>query len=101
MIDKLLIRLAVSLTAGTGDGQVNIPTVSADDVLHNALNITYFLAGVIAVIVIIVGSITFATSAGNSAGVTKAKNMILYAVIGLVIVLGAFVITNFVIGRFN
>lgn len=101
MIDKLLIQLAVSLSAGTGDGQVNIPTITADTVIHNALNITYFLAGAIAVIVIIIGGITFATSAGNSAGVTRAKNMILYAVIGLVIVLGAFIITNFVIGRFN
>lgn len=100
-MDKLLVQLALSLSAGTGDGQVNIPTVSADQVLNNTLNIVYFLAGTIAVIVIIIGSITFVTSAGNSANVTKAKNMILYAVIGLVIVLAAFVITNFVIGRFN
>lgn len=99
MIDKLLIQLALS--AGTNDGQINIPTVTADQVLNNTLNVAYFLAGVIAVIVIIVGSITFATSAGNSANVTKAKNMILYAVVGLVVILGAFAITNFVIGRFN
>jgi hypothetical protein len=99
VIDKLLIQLALS--AGTNDGQINIPTVTADQVLNNTLNVAYFLAGVIAVIVIIVGSITFATSAGNSANVTKAKNMILYAVVGLVVILGAFAITNFVIGRFN
>ncbi|HEY8992706.1 MAG TPA: hypothetical protein VIM37_02540 [Candidatus Microsaccharimonas sp.] len=99
MMDKLLIQLALS--AGKGPDQVNIPLISADDVLKNGLNIVYFLAGVIAVIVIIVGGITFATSAGNSAGITKAKNMILYAVVGLIVVLGAFAITNFVIGRFN
>lgn len=98
-MDKLLIQLALS--AGKGPDQVNIPLISADDVLKNGLNIVYFLAGVIAVIVIIVGGITFATSAGNSAGITKAKNMILYAVVGLIVVLGAFAITNFVIGRFN
>jgi hypothetical protein len=99
MMDRLLIQLALS--AGKGTDQVNIPTISADQVLHNGLNIVYFLAGVIAVIIIIIGSITFVTSAGNSANVTKAKNMILYAVVGLIVVLGAFAITNFVIGRFN
>jgi hypothetical protein len=99
MMDRLLIQLALS--AGTGADQVNIPKISADQVLHNGLNIVYFLAGTIAVIIIIIGGITFVTSAGNSAGVTKAKNMILYAVVGLVVVLGAFVITNFVSGRFN
>lgn len=100
-MDAFLIRLAVSLTAGTGDGQVNIPKLTADQVLHNGLNIVYFLAGVIAIIVIIVGGITYATSAGNGGNITKAKNLILYSVVGLVVVLSAFVITNFVIGRFQ
>ena len=98
-MDKLLIQLALS--AGTGSDQVNIPTISADQVLHNGLNITYFLAGIIAVIVIIIGGITYSTSGGDSSALTKAKNMILYAVVGLVIILSAFVITNFVIGRFK
>jgi hypothetical protein len=98
----LLTRFAQALSTGKDiTTQVNIPTISADQVLNNTLNVAYFLAGVIAVIIIIVGSITFATSAGNSANVTKAKNMILYAVVGLVVVLGAFAITNFVIGRFH
>ena len=101
MISTLLMHLAQSLSAGTGNGQVNIPSLKADEVLHNALTITYFLAGVIAVIIIIIGGITFATSSGDSAKVAKAKNMILYAVIGLVVILAAFVITSFVIGRFN
>lgn len=100
-MDRLLIQLAQSLSAGTGTDQVNIPKITADQVLHNGLNIVYFLAGVIAVIVIIVGGITYATSAGDSSSVTKAKNMILYAVVGLAVVLSAFFITNFVVGRFN
>jgi len=106
-MDKLLIQLAGLLTPGPGDNQVNIPTtasgegLSADMVLANGLNLVYFLAGAVAVIVIIVGGILFATSAGNAANVTKAKNMILYAVVGLVIVLAAFAITNFVNGRFS
>jgi len=98
MIDKLLIQLALS--AGTGKGQVNIPQLTAEVVVHNVLNIMYFLLGVIAVIVIIVAGITYSTSSGNQASITKAKNMILYAVIGIVVVISAYAITNFIIDRF-
>jgi TRAP-type C4-dicarboxylate transport system permease small subunit len=82
-------------------GGINLPAQSADQVLKNSLNIVYGLVGVIAAIVIIVGGITYATSAGNSANVTRAKNMILYSVVGLVIILGAFALTNYVFLRFS
>ena len=78
----------------------NIPTLSSAQVVTNTLNIAYFLAGVIAVIVIIIGGIMYTTSAGNAGSVTKAKNMILFSVIGIVVILSAFALTNFVIGRF-
>ena len=78
----------------------NIPTLTSSQVVTNALNITYFLAGVIAVIVIIIGSIMYVTSAGNPSSVTKAKNMIFFSVIGVIIILAAYAITNFVIGKF-
>jgi len=81
-------------------GDVNIPALPADQVLHNALNLTYFIAGVIAVIVIILAGLSYVTSGNDPSAVSKAKNAILYAVIGLVVILSAFVITQFVIGRF-
>lgn len=99
-MDKIIIQLAALLETGGGKNQVNIPTLTADQVLQNGLNIVYFLAGIVAVIVIIIGGILYSTSAGDSGSVTKAKNMILYSIVGLVIVLSAFAITNFVIGRF-
>lgn len=79
---------------------VGVPVLTGDQVLQNGLNIAYFVAGIVAVIVIIIGGIMYATSAGDSGNVTKAKNLILYAVAGLVIVLAAWGITNFLIGRF-
>jgi len=96
-MNKLFVQFSGLISAS----DAGIPAVSADNVLANGLNIVYFLAAVVAVIVIIIGGLLFATSAGNAANVTKAKNMILYAVVGLVIVLAAFAITNFVSGRFN
>ena len=79
--------------------EVNIPPLSGDEILQNGLNLAYFIAGIICVIVIIVAGIMYSTSAGNAANVTKAKNLILYAIVGLVLILSAFAITNFVIGR--
>ena len=97
-IDLFLIQVAATLKAG---GEVNIPDeLTADEILQNGLNIAYFLAGVIAVITIIVGGIMYATSSGDSGAVAKAKNLILYSVVGLILVLSAFAITNFIIGRF-
>lgn len=81
-------------------GDNGIPELTGGEVLQNGLNITYFIAGIIAVIVIIVGGIMYASSAGEASNITKAKNLILYSIIGLVVIFAAFAVTNFVIGRF-
>lgn len=94
-----LLKLAQTISTGPG-GDIDIPTPTGDEVLQNGLNIAYFLAGIIAVITIIIGGIMYATSSGDSGAVTKAKNLILYAIVGLVAIFAAFAITNFVIGRF-
>ena len=93
----ILLQLAQKIDAPSN----NIPTMTGDDLLKNALNLTYFLAGVIAVIVIIVAGLMYATSSGDSGRVAKAKNLLTYAIVGLVVVMSAFVITNFVVGRFQ
>ena len=92
-----LIQFAQKIDAGTN----GIPEMTGDELLKNALNLTYFLAGVIAVIVIIVAGLMYATSSGDSGRVAKAKNLLTYAIVGLVVVMTAFVITNFVVGRFK
>jgi len=96
---NFLRTLAVTLVDG-GTTDIDIPKLTGEQVLQNGLNIAYFLAGTIAVIVIIIGGIMYATSAGNAGSVTKAKNMILYSVVGLVIVIIAWAITNFIITTF-
>jgi type IV secretory pathway VirB2 component (pilin) len=77
-------------------GLINIPTPSANQVLQNGLNIAYFAIGSIAVVIIIIAGFTLITSGGDAEAIKKAKNTILYAVIGIVAVLFAFAITNIV-----
>lgn len=93
--------MSILTTFGLTAAEVNIPALSADQLLRNGLNLTYFIAGIIAVIVIILAGLSYVTSGNDPSAVSKAKNAILYAVIGLVVILSAFVITQFVIGRFS
>ena len=63
----------------------------------NVLNTVYFWAGFIAVGMIVYGAYLYVLSNGDSGSVKRGKDTILYAVIGLVIVILAYVITNTVI----
>lgn len=63
------------------------------------INTLLVIAGIVAVIVIIVGGISYTISAGDPAKVKKAKDTVLYAVIGLVVAILAFSIVNFVLDR--
>ena len=53
--------------------------------------------GLVCVIVIIMGGVSYMTSTGDAGKVKKAKDTILYGVIGLVICVLAFAIVNFVL----
>jgi len=93
---NLIQLLAVAVKLDPGD----IPTNSANDVLAGGLGLAYTAAGIVAVIVIILAGFKYVTAAGDSAAIAKAKNTILYAVVGLVVIILAFAVTWFVIGRF-
>ena len=62
-----------------------------------AINIFTFIIGVIAVITIIVAGLKYITSVGDPNSVNSAKNTILYAVIGLIVVAMAQVLVRFVL----
>lgn len=66
--------------------------------LRTALNLLSFVAGVIAVIMIMIAGARYITSQGDSQKVSQAKNAIIYAAIGIVIVALAQVIVRFVLG---
>jgi hypothetical protein len=80
--------------------KVGIPEVSADSVITDVLSFVYFFAGIVCIIVIIIAGIMYSTSNGDSNKITSAKNAILYALVGLVIIMMAFTITGFILGRF-
>lgn len=77
---------------------LGIPTNNAStDALSSILNTVYFFAGAIAILMLVLAGINYANSGGDTNKLTKAKNTILGTVIGIIIILSAFLITNFVI----
>jgi len=55
--------------------------------------------GVVAVIFIIVGAVNYTVSQGDPGKVKKARDTILYAVIGLIVALLAFAIVSFILTK--
>lgn len=67
------------------------------DLMKKIIDIFSIVVGSISVIMIIIGGFRYVISNGDTNGVSAAKNTILYAIVGLVIVLFAQVIVNFVL----
>lgn len=70
-----------------------------NNIIHTIVNLLSVIVGVVAVIMIIVGGFRYITSGGNDASVTSAKNTILYAIIGLVVVALSQLIVRFILGK--
>ena len=86
------------------DGPCN-PVSSGDaeqrinKLIKTIINIFSSIVGIVAVIMVVFGGLKYITSGGNDSNVGAAKNTILYAIIGLVIVASAQVIVKFVLSK--
>lgn len=79
---------------------LNNPPKDANAALASVLNTTYFWAGIVCVIIIVIAGYYYTNSSGDSAGVNRAKQAIVGAVVGVIVILMAFVGTQFMLGRF-
>ena len=74
-------------------------TSSINNIVHTIVNLLSAIVGIVAVIMIIIGGFRYITSGGNDTSVTAAKNTILYAIIGLVVVALAQIIVRFTLSK--
>jgi hypothetical protein len=63
------------------------------------LNTVFAVIGAIAVMMIIIGGIKYSSSMGDPQAVAKARETIIYSVVGLIVTILAVVIVDFVFGR--
>jgi len=78
----------------TGETQVN-------GIIKTIVEVLLTAVGAISIIMIVIGGILFALSSGDAQKAAKARNTVLYAVVGLAVSLFASAIVNFVFNRFN
>ena len=69
------------------------------DMIKTIVNVLLYVLGAVSVVVIIMAGIFYTVSSGDSAQVTKAKNTLMYAIVGLVVALLSYAIVNFVIDK--
>jgi hypothetical protein len=77
--------------AGSGDRLTGL--------IKTIINIVSVIVGVVAVIMIVFGGLKYITSGGDSSNVSSAKNTIIYAIVGLVVVALAQFIVRFVLDK--
>ena len=65
--------------------------------LNTIISVVVGVLGLLAVAIIIYGGFMYTTSAGDASKIKKAKDTIMYGVVGLVVALLAFAIVNFVV----
>lgn len=70
----------------------------AKEIAKNIISVLLWIVGMASIIVIVYSGITFVISAGNPSQITRAKTMLLYAVVGLVVSILAYAIVNFIVG---
>lgn len=87
----------VQLTGG--DCNSGDPKPKIDSTVATVINIFSWIVGVTAVIMVIIGGFKYVTSQGDSNNINSAKNTILYAIIGLIVVAMAQIIVKFVLNR--
>jgi cytochrome bd-type quinol oxidase subunit 2 len=82
-----------------GGGACNNNGGQVNKLVKLIVNVISAIAGIAAVIMIIISGMKFITSSGDTSKVASAKNTIVYAIIGLVIVVFAQFIIRFVIDK--
>lgn len=104
IITGALIGLAIVLAApaflreiGEALGWNNNSYASATSlktIAERILNFLLSIAGVVAIIFLVVGGLTYITAYGDEKRIETGKKIILYSVIGIAVIMGALVIVN-------
>jgi len=92
-----------AIQCGT-DNSAGVPVTndaggSLDNTIANGINLLSVAVGIIAVVMIVLAGFRYITSGGKQESIAGAKNTIMYAVVGLIIVALAQTIVRFVLHK--
>ncbi len=86
-------------TDNAAGAPANATPTSINTTIGNVVNLISVAVGIAAVIMMIIGGFRYITSGGNQESIKSAKNTLLYAIIGLVIVALAQTIVAFTLNK--
>jgi uncharacterized membrane protein len=96
----VLPQLASAITLDVGINYATATGLGTKDVretIASIINVAMGLLGIVAVVIILLGGFKWMTAGGDDEKIKKAKNLIISGIIGLVIILTAYAIANFVV----
>jgi hypothetical protein len=106
MVCLAIMMPAVVLAQTTGPVNVYINEIGAELglgtrdvrlVIASIINVALGLLGIVAVVIIIYGGLTWMTAGGDQKKVDSAKHILTAGIIGLIIILSAYAIARFVV----
>lgn len=90
------VKKGADMTNSGGSAKQDLP-----DVITTIINVMLFIAGALAVIMIIYGGIRYITAHGDEKQVKVAKDTIVYSVVGLIIAILAYALVTFIFNSFK
>ncbi len=79
------------------ENELNIPkTEPTSNTVTDILSILFAIMGAVAFLIIVLAGMRYSLSRGNPDAVSKSKNAIIYAAVGLVVAMMAFSIVRFI-----
>lgn len=70
-----------------------------NSLIRTGLTLVFTIVGALSVMMIVIGGIKYASSQGDPQAISKAKNTIIYAVVGVIVSIFSITIVGFVLGR--
>jgi beta-lactamase regulating signal transducer with metallopeptidase domain len=99
MLTRVTATACNSITGGNACDSGLPKSVADGSTIPSILTILFAVIGALCVLMIVIAGMRFVTSSGNPQETAKAKNTIIYALVGLLIALAAESIVNFVMGN--
>ncbi len=100
MLASVIVNTAI-VVLGIDQSKGLAQSNTATEVIASVLNWLYAASGLVAVVYIVKGGVDYVTSQGDPGKVKKATQSLIYAVVGLVVVVMAAIITSFVTGAIS
>ena len=103
LVSMLPVASAASSLINAGDNPSRIAEATGGEGNLRGLVlriINYFLGflGILAVIMVIYGGVTYVTAAGQDEQIGNAKKIIMYSLIGIIVILLSFAVVNTILG---